>query len=44
MSLRSSAVVFDTDKIEEAMEKAVQVVSANISYTERPMQKTWVFQ
>ena len=44
MSPRSSAVVFDASKIEEAIEKAVQVVSANISYPERPMQKTWAYQ
>lgn len=33
MSPRSSAVVFDASKIEEAIEKAVQVVSANSCLT-----------
>lgn len=36
MSPRSSTVVFDTSKIEEAIEKAVQAVSADISYPEIP--------
>ena len=34
MSPQSSIVVFDASKIEEAIEKAVQAVSANISYPE----------
>ena len=36
MSPRSSTVVFDASKIEEDIEKAVQAVSANISYPEMP--------
>ena len=36
MSPRSSTVVFDASKIEEAIEKAAQAVSANISYPEIP--------
>lgn len=43
MSPRSSTVVFDASKIEEAIEKAVQAVSANISYPEIPEELFEVF-
>lgn len=43
MSPRSSTVVFDASKIEEAIEKAVQEVSANISYPEIPEELFEVF-
>ena len=36
MSPQSSAVVFDTDKIAEAVEKIAQTVSSDISYPEIP--------
>ena len=43
MSPRSSTVVFDASKIEEAIEKAAQAVSANISYPEIPEELFEVF-
>ena len=43
MSPRSSTVVFDASKIEEAIEKAVQAVSTNISYPEIPEELFEIF-
>ena len=43
MSPRSSAVVFDTDKIAEAVEKIAQTVSSDISYPEIPEELFEVF-
>lgn len=43
MNPRSSAVVFDTDKIAEAVEKIAQTVSSDISYPEIPEELFEVF-
>ena len=43
MNPRSSTVVFDASKIEEAIEKTVQAVSANISHPEIPEELFEVF-
>ena len=43
MSPRSSELLFDSSKIEEAIEKAVQAVSADISYPEIPEELFEIF-